>query len=45
MLALTAKMAVFTNATALTLTGLANSTSWVKFPPAPKSGALSLVSA
>ena len=28
----TAQMATFTNATTLTLSGLANSTSWVKFP-------------
>ncbi|CAL8470601.1 g10143 [Coccomyxa elongata] len=40
-LALTAGQAAFVNSTALVLSGIANSTSYVKFPPAPKAGSVS----
>lgn len=40
-LALTAGQAAFVNSTALVLSGIANTTSYVKFPPAPKAGSVS----
>ncbi|BDA45814.1 hypothetical protein COCOBI_07-6010 [Coccomyxa sp. Obi] len=40
-LALTAGQAAFVNSTALVLSGIANSTSYVKFPPAPRAGSVS----
>jgi hypothetical protein len=41
LLALTAGQAAFVNKTALVLSGVANSTSYVKFPPTPKAGSIS----
>jgi hypothetical protein len=42
-LALTAGQAAFVNSTALVLSDIANTTSYVKFPPTPKAGAVSQV--
>ena len=42
-LALTAGKVAFVNGTALVLYDIANTTSYIKFPPSPKAGAVSQV--
>ena len=43
LLVLSAAKVVIANATTLTLSGIANTTSWVKYPPSPRAGALAEV--
>ena len=43
LLVVSAAKVVIANATTLTLSGIANTTSWVKYPPSPRAGAIAEV--